>query len=130
MPPKPKSRGTRRYIKPDPQAPFSHGVLAGDTLYLSGRIGLDPKTQKIPADIETEARNLMEEVRSVLAQADMTVDDLVYVQVFCADVSLWDRFNAVYTTYFERDFPARAFIGAGKLLFGAHFEFQGIAVRQ
>lgn len=130
MSPKAKAQIKRRNIKLDPHAPFSHGVLVGNTLYLSGRIGLDSKTRKIPADVETEARNLMEDVRTVLSQADMTMDDLVYVQVFCADVSLWERFNSVYTTYFDGDLPARAFIGAGKLLFDAHFEVQGIAVRR
>lgn len=129
MSPKAKARGARRNIKLDPQAPFSHGVLVGDTLYLSGRIGLDAKTGKIPPDIETEARNLMEEVQTVLAQADMTMDNLVYVQVFCSDVSLWGRFNSVYTTFFDGNLPARAFVGSGSLLFGAHFELQGIAVR-
>ena len=60
----------------------------------------------------------------------MTMDDLVSVQIFCSDVAHYDAFNAVYRTYFEGDFPARAFIGAGTLLFDARFEVQGIAVRR
>lgn len=119
----------RQFIKLDPGLPFSHGVLLGDTLYLSGRIGLDKQTGRIPEDIETEVRNLMEEVRSILAKAGMTMDNLVYVQVFSTDVSLWEQFNSVYKTFFDHDYPARAFIGSGPLLFGAHFEIQGIAVR-
>ena len=59
----------------------------------------------------------------------MTMDDLVNVQVFCPDISLFDRWNAVYRSYFKKDFPARAFIGSGPLLFNAHFEMQGTAVR-
>jgi enamine deaminase RidA (YjgF/YER057c/UK114 family) len=58
------------------------------------------------------------------------MDDLVFVQIFCSDVAHYDAFNAVYRTYFEREFPARAFIGSGDLLFGARFEVQAIAVRR
>ena len=60
----------------------------------------------------------------------MTMDDLFTVQVFCSDVAHYDTFNAVYRTYFEDEFPARAFLGAGTLLFNARFEVQGIAVRR
>jgi enamine deaminase RidA (YjgF/YER057c/UK114 family) len=59
----------------------------------------------------------------------MTMDDLVQLQVFCSDVSLWERFNAVYRTYFTSRLPARAFLGSGTLLFGARFELQGVAVK-
>jgi len=120
----------RKYIRLDPKAPFSDGVLVGDTLYLSGRIGVDETGNRVPDDIDAEARNVMNSVRSVLLTAEMEMDDLVYVQVFCPDVSLWQRFNEIYCTYFEREaLPARAFLGSGKLLFDAHFEVQGIAVK-
>jgi 2-iminobutanoate/2-iminopropanoate deaminase len=59
----------------------------------------------------------------------MTMDDLAYVQMFCADFSLYGKFNAAYRAYFAKDFSARAFIGSGTLLFGAHFGTQGIAVK-
>jgi reactive intermediate/imine deaminase len=110
-------------------APFSDAVLVGDTLYIAGRIGLDAKTGKVPADVEQEARNVLDGFKAVLAQANMTMDDLVTVQVFCSDVSLFDKWNGVYRSYFKKDFPARAFIGSGKLLFDAHFEMQGTAVK-
>jgi 2-iminobutanoate/2-iminopropanoate deaminase len=122
-------RHPRQYIQLKPQGPFSDGVLLGNTLYISGRIGLDEANQ-IPADLETEARNVMDSVREVLQKAGMQMDDLVYVQVFCPDVSLWERFNAIYGSYFNGKLPARAFIGSGKLLFNAHFEVQAIAVRE
>lgn len=59
----------------------------------------------------------------------MTMDDLVCVQVFCPDLSLYAKFNAAYRKFFAKDFPARAFIGSGPLLFGGHFELQGMAVK-
>ncbi len=111
-------------------APFSDGVMVGNTLYLAGRLGIDPKTNQVPSDVEQEARLMIDGIKAVLAEAGMTMDDLVSVQVFCSDVSLFDKFNPVYRSYFKKDFPARAFIGSGTLLRGAHFEMQAIAVKQ
>ena len=110
-------------------APFSDAVLVGDTLYLAGRIGFKPGTRQVPDTPEEEAKLVLDQFKTVLAQADMTMDDLVSVQVFCSDVKLFDRWNKVYPTYFGKDLPARAFIGSGPLLFGARFEMQGVAVR-
>ncbi|MCL6565296.1 MAG: RidA family protein [Acidobacteriia bacterium] len=110
--------------------PFSNAVLAGDTLYLSGTIGIDPATGRPPANIEDEARLVLDNLKRVLEAAGMSMEDLVSVTVYCPDLSLYDRFNAVYRTYFARELPARAFIGSGPLLRGGHFEVQGIAVRR
>ena len=110
-------------------APFSDAILAGDTLYLSGRLGMDPETGQPPADPQQEARNVLDQIRAVLEEAGMTMDDLVSVQVFCSDVAYYADFNTVYTSYFTSDPPARAFVGSGTLLRGARFEVMGIAVR-
>jgi 2-iminobutanoate/2-iminopropanoate deaminase len=112
------------------QAPYSDGILAGNTLYLSGRIGLDPKTGKPPAEIDEEIKLMLDSMKGTLTQAGMTMDDIVYVQVFCSDLTLFDKFNPIYKSYFTKDYPARAFIGAGSLLRGGHFELQAIAVRR
>jgi reactive intermediate/imine deaminase len=114
----------------DPKLPFSDAVLVGDTLYLSGRIGFKPGTREVPATPEEEAHNVLGQFKQVLEAAGMTMDDLVSVQVFCSDVSLFDKWNAVYPTYFTKELPARAFLGSGPLLFGARFEMQAIAVRR
>lgn len=110
------------------EAPFSDAILAGDTLYLSGRLGLE--NGQLPADPQQEARNILDQIQAVLDQAGMTMDDLVSVQVFCSDVAHFGDFNAVYTSYFSDAPPARAFVGSGTLLRGARFEVAGIAVRQ
>lgn len=109
--------------------PFSNGVLIEDTLYLSGHIGFDPATRKPPSDAQQEARMMLDAFCETLSRAHFTMNDLVFVQVFCSDVSLFEKFNSVYRTYFTQPFPARAFIGSGALLFGARFEIQGIAVK-
>jgi len=123
----------RRYINlpgRPVEAPFSDAVVVGDTVYLAGRIGVDPKTGKAPEDLDQEIRLLLDGVKAVLAETGLTMDDLVTVQVFCTDLALYDRFNAAYRGYFGKDVPARAFIGSGPLLRGGHFEMQGIAVRR
>lgn len=111
------------------QAPFSDAILAGNTLYLAGRLGLD-KDGKVPEKIEDEIKLLLDGEKDVLAQAGMTMDDLVYVQISCTDLSLFEKFNPIYKSYFTKDFPAREFVGAGSLLRGAHFELQAIAVKR
>ena len=124
----------RRYVAPRTPAdtaagPFSGGVLVGNTFYLAGTIGLT-EDQKVPTSAAEEARLVMDDVKATLAAVGMSMDDLVSVQVFCSDVTHYAAFNRVYRTYFTKEFPARAFIGSGTLLFGARFEVQAIAVKR
>jgi enamine deaminase RidA (YjgF/YER057c/UK114 family) len=124
---------TRRHVnlpgRPS-SLPFSDGVLVGDTFYLAGRIGIDPVTGRAPADVDAEIKLLLDGVQAVLAEAAMSMDDLVSVQIFSPDLSLWEAFNAAYVKRFSRELPARAFIGSGPLLLGGRFEIMGIAVRR
>jgi enamine deaminase RidA (YjgF/YER057c/UK114 family) len=110
--------------------PYSDAVLVGDTLYLAGAIGIDPETDAPPPKIEDEVRIIMESMKTRLEMAGMSMGDLVMVEVYCPDLSLYGQFNDVYRTYFDKHFPARAFVGSGPLLLGGHFEVAGIAVRQ
>jgi 2-iminobutanoate/2-iminopropanoate deaminase len=110
------------------QLPFSDAVRAGETLYVSGRLGLDPATRRPPDDPADEARLLMDDLRGVLAAAGMTTGDLAMVTIFASDVAHFAAFNAVYVSYFDGPLPARAFIGSGALLFGCRFELTAIAV--
>ena len=123
----------RRYIDPrmpgDTALPYSAAVLVGNTLYLSGKIGLTAEL-RVPATAEEEARLVLDRVKSTLEKAGMSMDDLVSVQVFCSDLSHYAVFNRVYRTYFKKEFPARAFIGSGPLLFNARFEVQATAVKR
>ena len=127
----PASQATRKAINLPGKtisAPFSDAILAGNTLYLAGQLGLD-KDGKVPEKVEDEIKLLLDGEKDVLSQAGMTMDDLVYVQISCSDLKLFDTFNPIYKTYFTKDFPAREFVGAGSLLRGAHFELQAIAVK-
>ena len=121
---------SREYLSSNPDMPFADAVLVdGSTLYLSGRIGLIPGTTRVPDTPEEEVHLVMQEIQRILALAGMTTDNLVSLQIFASDVSLWERFNTVYRTYFTGKLPARAFLGSGPLLFGARFELQGVAVK-
>jgi 2-iminobutanoate/2-iminopropanoate deaminase len=132
---------TRSYVVVDKSLaralPFSDGVVAGKTLYLSGTLGLDPKTlsgglksAQVPADPAAEAKLAMDAMKGSVEAAGFKMEDLVSVQVFCTDLSLYGTFNTVYRSYFHDHFPARAFVGVDKLVVGgAHFEVMGVAVK-
>ena len=109
--------------------PFTDAVRVGDTLYVSGTLGLDPKTGRAVEGVEAEAHAAMENVKAAVERAGFTMDDVVSVQVYCTDLTLYDAFNGVYRGYFAHGFPARAFIGVKELLRGAHFEVMSVAVR-
>jgi 2-iminobutanoate/2-iminopropanoate deaminase len=126
-----EDKAGRRYINlPRNQfLPFSDGVLVGNTLYLAGRIGIDPATGMCPAEVSEELNFLFNGFQAVLQKAGMSMDDLVWVQVYSPDLSLWEPFNAGYVKRFSKQLPARAFIGSGPLLKEGRFEMMGIAVR-
>jgi enamine deaminase RidA (YjgF/YER057c/UK114 family) len=107
--------------------PFSHVVEAGGFAFIAGTLGTDPATGQAPADPEQEVRAMLDGFRQKLELVGLGMDDLVQVQVYCSDVSLYELFNRVYAGYFTAGFPARAFIGSGPLLRGCRFEIQGIA---
>ena len=109
--------------------PFSSGVLVGNMLYIAGTTA-DPDKIKAGLTPEAEVRDIMEQIKGTVEKAGMAMDDIVSMQVFCTDLSLYDAFNGVYRTYFKTNYPARAFIGGTKLLFGSRFEVLGIAVKK
>lgn len=125
------AQSDRKFLKSklatEKHLPFSSAVQVGQTLYIAGTTA---DTDKLATGLsaEQEARNIMEQVKKTLESAGMTMDDLVSIQVYCTDLALYDTFNGVYSKYFQANFPARAFVGVAKLLFGAHFEVSGTAI--
>ena len=102
--------------------PFSPGILVGDTLYVAGQTGSDLKTGKISEDFEAEVRQTLDNIALVLKEAGMTFDNAVAVQVYLTDMTLFQRMNAVYTTYFKEPRPARTTVGIAKLVGTARIE--------
>ena len=111
-----------------PTPAFSAAVETDGTLYISGTTdGTDPATGKLPVDAATGAKVVMDNIKKVVEGAGYTMDDVVWMQIFTSDLKYYADFNTAYRTYFKGPLPARAFIGAGSLLGGAHFEVMGIA---
>jgi len=111
--------------------PFSEAVRVGNTLYLSGQIGNVPGTlELVPGGLEEEARQVMENVRTVLETHGYSLNDLVKCTVMLADISEWPAFNEVYKTFFDGRYPARSAFATNGLAVGASVEVECIAVRQ
>jgi len=121
----------RKFVKSKMAAerhlPFSSGVLVNGTLYVAGTTA-EPEKLAAGMKPDEEARSIMEQIKQTVESAGMKMADMVSMQVFCTDLDLYNAFNTVYSTYFKDNYPARAFVGTPKLLFGAHFEVTGIAV--
>ena len=98
-----------------PGGPFSPAVLADGTLYVSGQIGRDLKTQKVPEDFDAEVRQVLDNIGVILREAKMTYADVVSVQVYLTDMSLFQRMNNIYTTYFKTERPSRTTVQVVKL---------------
>jgi 2-iminobutanoate/2-iminopropanoate deaminase len=98
-----------------PGGPFNPAVLVDGTLYVSGQIGRDLKTQKVPDNFEAEVRQSLDNIGIILREAKMTYADVVAVQVYLTDMNLFPKMNALYTTYFKTDRPSRTTLGITKL---------------
>ena len=104
-------------------ANFSPGILADGTLYISGQIGQDLKTKQVPAEFETEVKTCFDNIGLILKAAGMSYKDVVSVQVYLTDMSLFQRMNAVYTKVLPDPRPARTTVGVSKLASdAAHIE--------
>ena len=108
-------------------APFSSAVRVGDTLYLSGAIGIAPDG-KVPAGIEAQSRQTMDNIGGVLKRAGLGWGDVVKCTVMLDNISDWAAFNTVYITYFpDGKMPARSAFGADGLALGALLEVECLA---
>lgn len=109
--------------------PFSAATRVGDVLYLSGCLGNVPgKMELVPGGMEAEARQTMENIKSVLTENGLTFDHVFKATVMLADMKKWADFNKVYVTYFNPDrMPARSAFGASALALGAQVEVECMA---
>ncbi len=105
-----------------PGRPFSPAILADGTLYVSGQTGPDLKTGQYPKEFEAEVRQTLDNIGIILKEAGFGFQDVVAVQVYLTDMSLFQRMNAVYTTYFKEPRPARTTVGVAALAGPAKIE--------
>jgi len=116
---------------PAPIGPYNQAVLIGNTLYTSGQIALNPKTMELVLDtIETETKQVMENMKAVLAAAEMTFENVVKTSIFIMNMEDFSRINTVYGAYFnETTAPARETVQVACLPKNVNIEISMIAVK-
>jgi len=111
---------------PAPAGPYSHAVVAGDFVFISGQGPVDPETGAMPDAFTDQVRQTFENVRTILEAAGSSLDNVVKVNAYVTDLTRFAEFNEVYKEYFENDPPARTTIGAD--LLGMLVEVDCVAV--
>lgn len=116
---------------PAPIGPYNQAILSGNTLYTSGQIALDPKTMElVTEDIQTETKQVMENLKAVLTAADMTFENVVKTSIFISDMNNFGAINSVYALYFdEASAPARETVEVANLPKFVNVEISMIAVK-
>lgn len=115
---------------PAPIGPYNQAVLVGNTLYASGQIALNPATMELVLDdIETETKQVMENMKAVLEAAEMTFENVVKTTIFIMDMNDFARINSVYGSYFdEKTAPARETVQVAGLPKGVNVEISMTAI--
>ena len=109
--------------------PFSEAVRVGNTIYLSGQLGIIPGTAElVPGGIAEETRQTLENIRAVLERHGSSLDRVVKCTIFLADIAEWPSMNEVYVTYFRDKKPARSAVAGSGLALGARVEIDCVAV--
>jgi len=108
--------------------PYSQGVRAGNTVYLSGQIGLDPPTGNLVEGIDAQTHQVFKNLRAVAQAAGGELADIVKLTIMLADLADFAKVNEIMATYFKAPYPARATYQVAALPKGARIEVEGIAV--
>lgn len=116
---------------PAPIGPYNQAILSGNTLYTSGQIAIDPKTNELVQDsIEAETKQVMENLKAILTAAEMTFENIIKSTIFITDMHNFSRINAVYGEYFdEKTAPARETVQVAALPKFVNVEISVIAVK-
>jgi 2-iminobutanoate/2-iminopropanoate deaminase len=103
-------------IAPAALGPYSHAVVSGGFVFLSGQLGLDPATNALaPGGVEAETRQSLTNISTILAELGLSLSNVVKTTVFLRDMGDFARMNAVYAEFFPKDFPARSAVQAAAL---------------
>ena len=108
---------------------YSQAICAGNTVYLSGQIGLDPATMQLVEGIDAQIHGVFRNLRAVAAAAGANLDDAVKLTVFLSDLAHFARLNEIMSQYFKQPYPARSAVGVSELPRGALVEIEAILVR-
>lgn len=115
---------------PAPIGPYSHGVLAGNMLFISGQVGKDPVSGEIHnSTIEAETTRVMHNLAGILKEAGMEFSHVVKTTIFLKDLNNFSKVNAVYGSFFTGDFPARETVEVSRLPLDVNVEISVIAIK-
>lgn len=115
---------------PAPIGPYSQAVMSGNTLYISGAIAIDPKTNNmVQENIEAETNMVMKNLGEILNAAGMNYSNVVKTTIFVTDLANFSKINTIYGSYFKDNFPARETVQVSALPKGANVEISAIAVK-
>ena len=110
--------------------PYSHGVWAGDLLYLSGQTPIDPATARlVEGDVEAQTHRVFDNLKGALEDAGLTMGDVIKCNVYLTDMANFPAMNAAYATRFEAPYPARTTVAVAGLPLGASVEIELVARR-
>lgn len=109
--------------------PYSQAIEANGIVFVSGQLPIDAATGNMANEIAEQTRQSLENIQFILAEAGLTMDNIVKTTVFLSDMSAFAEMNKVYTTYFDGSFPARSAFAVRELPKGASVEIECIAVR-
>ena len=109
--------------------PYSQGIAAGETVYVSGQLPLDPTTGVFPEGIAAQTAQSLKNIQAILAQQGMTLANVVKTTVFLADINDFAEMNKVYGEFFTQPYPARSAVQVAKLPKDAPLEIECIAVK-
>ena len=107
---------------------YSQAVRCGDTIYLSGQIGLDPQTMQLAEGIDAQIQRVFDNLKAVALAAGATLDDAAKLTVYLTDLPNFAKVNEVMAGYFTQPYPARAAVGVASLPRGALVEADAILV--
>jgi 2-iminobutanoate/2-iminopropanoate deaminase len=113
-----------------PGAPYNQGVMAGDLLYLSGNIGQDLATGKVPEAFADAAKQALANLGHVLKAAGLGWEDVVKVNVYVEDMARYEEFNRLYTAALPPPYPARTFLAVADIPGGGQIEIEAVAARR
>jgi 2-iminobutanoate/2-iminopropanoate deaminase len=114
-----------------PQAigPYSQAIRAGDFLFLSGQIPLDPQTGDLDGeDIETQTKRILENLKAIVESEGLTLNNIVKTTVYLSDMNNFSRFNTIYGQYFQTNPPARATVEVARLPKDVLIEIEATAI--
>ena len=114
---------------PKAVGPYSQAILAGNTLYVSGQLPVNPETGTVPETIEEQTAQSLKNTGAILAEAGFTFDDVVKSTVLLVDMNDFAAMNGVYAQTYQKDMPARVCYQVAKLPLGVKVEIETIAVK-